>query len=735
MPLSPGAKLGHYEVISLLGQGGMGEVYTAKDPRLRRSVVIKVLGSLSPPTPAMRERFLREARAAANVTHPHIVTIYEIGSADNVDYIVMERVDGKPLNMLLTDGPLPVPQALEYAVQMCKAIEAAHSAGVVHRDLKPANVMVEKKGGVKLLDFGVAKFIETQECNPDDTPTILMTQAGTVVGTPAYMSPEQALGGSVDTRSDLFSLGVVLYEMLTGARPFRGQSRNGVLHEIAYDEPSAASFLNPAVTAALDAVLERLLRKNPEQRFQSATELAGALGALASGSRAALKNDPPPAPSVAPVDTSARAFGPRNHSAKMVAAILTVSLVCVLGGVYAYHLWRASPNFSQRSAARELYVQGNAYLLRYDRPGNAERATEALEKAVQLDPNNAAAYSALSDAYRYRGGVNTAWQQKALDSATKAVQLNDYLATAHLNLGATLFRAGKLEQGLAEFRRAAELDPRSAEVHRYLGSAEGRTGASRSADEDFRRAVTLDPQDWRNHTSYGTFLFQQGRVEEAVASFERALQLTPDNGLVQRNLGGAYHQLGRDEEAAAALQRSLEIEPTALAFSNLGTLLFFLGRVPECVTAFEKATVLAPSKYVNWGNLADAYRWLPGHQQNAGEAYRKAIELVRAEILRTPLVPELHADLALYLAKRGNGDDALRELAGINAESRKLPAIAIHAATILEIVGRRREALESLKTALGGGYSPKEVEADPEFADLRRDPAYRRILGSIHKTP
>jgi tetratricopeptide (TPR) repeat protein len=154
-------------------------------------------------------------------------------------------------------------------------------------------------------------------------------------------------------------------------------------------------------------------------------------------------------------------------------------------GVYIDRTWRASPNFSQRSAARELYVQGNDYLLRYDRPGNAERATEALEMAVQLDPNNAAAYSALSDAYRSRGGTNTTRQQKALDSANKAVQLNDYLATAHLNLGATLFRAGKSEQSRPSSVRAPELDPRNAEVHRYLGSAEGRTGASRSAYEDF----------------------------------------------------------------------------------------------------------------------------------------------------------------------------------------------------------------------------------------------------------
>jgi serine/threonine-protein kinase len=362
-------------------------------------------------------------------------------------------------------------------------------------------------------------------------------------------------------------------------------------------------------------------------------------------------------------------------------------------------------------------------------------AIAALEKAIALDPNSAVAYAALSEGYRNRGGAQTVWQQRALDSATKAVHLNDYLATAHANLGATLFRGGKAEQGLAELRKAVELDPRNAEVHRYLGAAESRAGASQNADDDFRRAVMLNPQDWRNYVSLGAFLFEQGHYAEATASFEAALQLTPDNSLVQRDLGGGYHSLGRDEEAATAFQRSLEIDPNATVFTNLGTLLFFLGRVPESVNAFERATALSPDMYLYWGNLADAYRWLPAQRQKAQETYAKAIELIRAQIARTPSVPNLRASLAGYLAKIGNVNDALKELAAIPVASRKLPPVAIKVATVLEIVGRRKEAVENLATALRGGYSRKEIEADPEFANLRRDPVYRKIVGSLPKSP
>ena len=279
MPIHPGSKLGPYEILSPLGSGGMGEVYRAKDTRLDRTVAIKILPASISADPVAKQRFEREAKTISGLNHPNICTLHDVGSQDGVDYLVMECVEGETLAKRLEKGALPVEQVLKIGAQVADALDQAHRNGVVHRDLKPGNVMLTATGA-KLLDFGLAKPAAPLVSGATMTtaiPTSPVTERGTVVGTFQYMSPEQVEGKEVDSRSDIFSLGAVLYEMVTGKRAFAGKSQMSVASAILEKDPEPLSAINPALPLALDRVIRNCLPKDPEERWQSARDLASEL--------------------------------------------------------------------------------------------------------------------------------------------------------------------------------------------------------------------------------------------------------------------------------------------------------------------------------------------------------------------------------------------------------------------------------------------------------------------------
>jgi formylglycine-generating enzyme required for sulfatase activity/tRNA A-37 threonylcarbamoyl transferase component Bud32/dienelactone hydrolase len=269
--------ISHYRIEREIGRGGMGVVYAAVDTRLGRVVAIKMLPADAMADADRHRRFLQEARSASALNHPGIVTIYEVDDEAGVTFIAMELVDGTPLDRLLADGPLPIGTALDYAIQAAAALEAAHAGGLIHRDIKPANLIITRDGRLKILDFGLAKLV--QHPSADATITALATLPGSILGTAAYMSPEQAQGRPVDTRSDIFSFGAVVYEMLAGRRPFTGQSSLAVITAILHEAPPPLPGIRPDISSGVDAIVQRALAKAPEARYATAAEMRADLTA------------------------------------------------------------------------------------------------------------------------------------------------------------------------------------------------------------------------------------------------------------------------------------------------------------------------------------------------------------------------------------------------------------------------------------------------------------------------
>jgi serine/threonine protein kinase len=389
MSLSPGARLGSYDVVSLLGAGGMGEVYRVRDPRLHREVALKLLPDVAASDTDRRERFTREALAVAALNHPHIVTIHSVEDVGGSLFLTMELVEGRSLADAMPRAGLPLERVLTIAIAVADAISAAHQKGITHRDLKPGNIMLgegEQAGRIKVLDFGLAKVVDAQFGAPGASMlataapahTAPITAEGRILGTVAYMSPEQAEGRAIDGRSDLFSLGVVLYEMATGQRPFAGDTNLSTLSSILKDIPKSVTDINPALPSELGRIIRRALAKDPERRYQTAKDLRNdledlkaSLGSSESPLAAATSNvaasvTPPSEPSASPIpssDTQVVVGLVKRHS-RAFAVAATMLLLVAAAALYVLLRSDTQPASSQQAFAdlqvTQLTTSGNA---------------------------------------------------------------------------------------------------------------------------------------------------------------------------------------------------------------------------------------------------------------------------------------------------------------------------------------------------------------------------------------
>jgi tetratricopeptide (TPR) repeat protein/tRNA A-37 threonylcarbamoyl transferase component Bud32 len=732
--------VGHYEILQKIGEGGMGVVYKARDLRLDRIVALKMLSGEHLDN-VQRERLIREARTASALNHPNIVTIYEIDDSDGTQLVAMEYVPGKSLAELIRPGGLPLVEVLRYGVQIAEAAAKAHAAGIIHRDLKPANIMVTEEGTIKILDFGLAKKYLMDE-PADDKATIeaQLTRPGLVIGTVAYMSPEQASGETVDTRSDIFSLGVVLYELLSGVRPFVGKTTLSTLQKIQIADPPPLEDFRPALPDDILQIVGKALEKDRASRHQNMQELRGELLHVLEQI-----TPRPHSRSIAYQFRLALTRPARFVRRHQLAAVAVLTGLLLVAGLTSIGYWvsrtatarRASPlvepgvTAASVMSASEWTSQAQTWLRRYDMEGNLDRAIGASKKALERDPRHAMAYAVLAEAYWNKNGATSndpQWTRLALDSARKAIELNTDLGAAHLSYAIVLLGMHDLEEANRQLKHALELDPRNAKTHLWLGEYYSQKNDPTQAEQFYKRSIQLDPTYWLSYGRYGTFLYRNRKYANAAAIWEQGRHETPDNTIILKNLGATYHMLNKYEEAAGAFQRALEIQPTASVYNNLGTARFFQGQYTAAAAAFEKAVELNPASYLYWGNLGDARRWLPGDEAKSTKAYTHAIQLAREKLALTPDDPEVEGSLAVYCAKAGDRQCGNEALGRLEQMAKSTPGSHFKAMVAYEISGNRDKAIGELNAAIHAGYSIVEIKNEPELTALRKDRRYQEIV-------
>lgn len=712
MTLPAGTKLGPYEILGPLGTGGMGEVYRASDSRLGREVAVKVLTE-DAGSPARRERFLREAQAASALNHPGIVTVHDVGHDQGVDFLVMERIEGRTLREILDTGLLPVDVALGYARQAAAALDVAHAAGIVHRDLKPQNLMVTSGEQLKILDFGLARVASGEDSM---APTIeRLTAFGTVLGTPGYMSPEQAEGKPVDARTDVFSLGIILYEMLTGKAPFRGTSVATVLYGIVHRVPEPAGRLRPGLSRDVTDVLDSMLNKDPHRRFADGGEVLAALSGATPASRVGHR---------VRFGTDVGAWV-RRHWA-WVAAILIGSAVA------AGFIWK--PRFSRNPAlpaaaapasgnAYDRYLEGLELVKRWDKGANLDDAIRLFRQAAVQDPSFALAFARLADAQRIKYALthDKTWLTEAGKSVDEAARLNAGLAPVQVALGRIHAMRGSNDLALAAFERALSIDSNDPEANQAIARQYERLGRLKDAEDSYRKALSLDPENTSVLDSYANFLFRQGRFEDAVREWQAVVRVAPDNAAALVNLGSALSETGRFPEAITIYERAVSIKPGYMAFSNLGTAYSRAGRYPEAAETYRKALALDDKDSLVWGNLGYVLSWMGGSEKQAADAFDRAIQLAEAERKESPRDASLHSALALYYAKTGKPQLASQRLSTALTLSPDTGQIQADAAEVYEHLGLRDKAIAAVRKSLELGFQRQQLLRNPELSPLFGD--------------
>ena len=658
-----GRTISHYEILDELGKGGMGVVYCARDVRLDRLVALKILPAEHMADPHRRDRFIREAKTASALNHPNIITIYEIETVDNVDCIAMEFVRGSTLSEVIRPAGLPVLDALNYASQVAAALAAAHAAGIVHRDIKPANIMVTKSGAVKLLDFGIAQVehLSVGESETTGTLAISLTRPGTVVGTTAYMSPEQAQAKEVDQRSDIFSLGIVLYQMLTGALPFQASSELALMHDIVYTPAQPVSRTREDLPLALDRVLSTAMAKDPAQRYPSMEGFLADLKEISGELQ--LGHKPRHA-------SGARRLAPKREWRKPVTiAALAVSLLLVLAAV----LWKFAPGwFVPVPAEKKIAVLpfrniGDNKDNEAFRDGLMEALTSELTELSQFHGTlwvvpatevRRGAFASAKDANRALGVnlVITGSVQRDSSSVILRANLVDAAtlrqlrsreirrpveAVANLQESVVQDVAAmlELELGARERQMLAAGETTASSAYDLYLQARGHLQRRDRGDIDraaelFQQALARDPKYALAYAGLGEAFWWKYRntgdtrwVDPAQKNCKLALALNDKLAPVYVTLGIIDEGTGRHEEAIKAFERALELDPiNASAHVELAAVYEGIGKVDEAESTYKKAVELRPGDWTS-ANAIGTFYFRRGRYEEAVANFRRVTEL------------------------------------------------------------------------------------------------------------
>ncbi len=715
MTLEPGATLSRYRLLEKLGEGGMGVVWKAFDDTLRREIAIKILPEAVQDDPGRLERFKHEARTVAAMSHPHIVTIFSIEETDRRHFITMELIQGKTLSEAIPPGGFPLYEFFRVATPILDAIGAVHQKDIIHGDLKPPNIMLTEDGTIKVLDFGLAKFNETDPAQAEvEATTVTLIQDGTISGTLPYMSPEQILNVPPDSRSDVFSIGIILYEMATGRRPFSGETSNALMASILKDKPRPANELNPQIPRQLARLIGLCLEKESRNRPPSAIEVRSELGAAF---RAAKSTESGALPSIAVLPFAD--MSPEKDQDYFCEGIAE-EIINALSRIKDLRVASRTSSFQFKDKNLDVREIGDKLAVNTLLEGSIRKSANQLRIAVEL-VNVADGYQIWSDRYDREIKDIFAIQEEIAQSIVEALMLSlspkerraikqvatvDVKAYDYYLRGRKYFfqsRRRSMEFAIQMFLQAIEIDPSYALAHAgiadcaaYLYSnIEHNEAYRQQADASSRRALELDPDLAEAHVSRGLALSLLNRPEEAEQMFEEATRLNP-------NLFEAYYFYARD------------------AFSQ--------GNQEKAIELYKRASELRPEDYQAPLLVAQIYEDL-GRKDEAETARRSGVQAAEGRL-------DLEPDDVRALYMGANGLIALGEKERGLEWSRRAnelepgePMLLYNLACNYAMAGESDRALACLEQAVDNGFANRRwLEHDSNLDSLRELERFKKLL-------
>ena len=705
-----GKTIERFRVVRRLGAGGMGEVFLAEDTELERSVALKVMSAELASDPNQRKRFRTEAKAISGLSHPNICVVHEVGETDDGrPFLAMEYVEGKTLDVIMQQRRLKLGEIIGLGIESAEALSAAHTRNIVHRDIKPGNIMLDRRGRVKLLDFGLAKRVLQEELS-EATTAHAQTKSGMLLGTPYYMSPEQALGREVDGRTDIFSLGVVLYELLAGQKPFLGKTVGETINNVVNQAPEPLGLENPAYSPALDAIILKCLEKDPEKRYTSANSLADDLVKVRNdAARASHSREQPVEPKkpsimapLAPAESSAERAPNRSRLTMALIAILVFLSLIVAGGILIHSRKGVGPG---HLAAANALPQNSVAVLPFDNfssepetdylsDGLTEEITSALSRIQGLK------VAARNSAFTFKG------KKEDARKVGETLRVSTLLEGSIRKVGKQIRVTAQLINAADGFHLWSETYNRPADDIIAVQEDIARRIAERLQVE-IQKPMPATTANLEAHKLYlQARLFWNKRTEDglnkAVQYFKLAIDKDPGYAAAHAGLAATYIILPQYSPIAkvtdysplarAAANRALELDTfCAEAHAVLGNLQFAAKDFKGAEEHYRRAIQLDP-------NNATAHHWygrylmLHGHRDQALTEYSTAVDL-------DPLSPIIHTTIPMWYYMGGDYDRALQESRNVVNAFPDFPAARESLIAAMLMKGQYDEALPEIEKA------------------------------------